>query len=266
VLARIFEDDHDLETLILCPKNLVRMWEDYGISIGCGHELCPQSGPRQMPNPRRYRLIVIDESHNRNREGKRYRYSAIHQGTKASASCLRRHPITRPPRSLESAAPLCPRRQGPRRPAEKAIARAGETEFIRRHQCSVRSLAAFEKSEHADDWRELMRLYLVRRTRSFIQENYAETDPVNGRQYLVLDDGSRSYFPTRKPLTAKFTIDDKDPDDQYARLYGTAVVGTINRLNLPRYGLGNYQAPSPHEPPTQTEARQLQDLSGPVSV
>jgi len=28
-LARIFEDDQGLETLILCPKNLVKMWEDY---------------------------------------------------------------------------------------------------------------------------------------------------------------------------------------------------------------------------------------------
>ena len=28
-LARIFEDDFGLETLIICPKNLVRMWEDY---------------------------------------------------------------------------------------------------------------------------------------------------------------------------------------------------------------------------------------------
>ena len=65
--------------------------------------------------------------------------------------------------------------------------------------------------------------------------------PINGRKYLVLEDGSRSYFPTRKPLTAKFTIDEKDPADQYARLYGTDVVSTINRLNLPRYGLGNYQ-------------------------
>ena len=28
-LARVFEDDHGLETLIICPKNLVLMWEDY---------------------------------------------------------------------------------------------------------------------------------------------------------------------------------------------------------------------------------------------
>ena len=28
-LARIFEDDFLLETLIICPKNITRMWEDY---------------------------------------------------------------------------------------------------------------------------------------------------------------------------------------------------------------------------------------------
>jgi len=27
-VARIFEDDYELETLIICPKNLVPMWED----------------------------------------------------------------------------------------------------------------------------------------------------------------------------------------------------------------------------------------------
>ena len=60
---------------------------------------------------------------------------------------------------------------------EFVLREIGETEFLRRHQSPVRSLAAFEKSTYADDWRELMRLYMVRRTRSFIQENYAETDP-----------------------------------------------------------------------------------------
>jgi SNF2 family DNA or RNA helicase len=28
-LAKLFEDDFFLETLIICPKNLVEMWEDY---------------------------------------------------------------------------------------------------------------------------------------------------------------------------------------------------------------------------------------------
>ncbi len=59
----------------------------------------------------------------------------------------------------------------------------------------MRSLAAFEKSEYADDWRELMRLYLVRRTRSFIQANYADTDPTTGRQYLTMPDGKTLLLP-----------------------------------------------------------------------
>lgn len=125
----------------------------------------------------------------------------------------------------------------------------------------MRTLAAFEKSVYADDWRELMRLYLVRRTRSFIQENYAEIDSANNRKYLTFADGTRSYFPTRVPKTAKFAIRDNDPNDQYARLYSDEVVEAINALNVPRYGLGNYAVASPHQPPTPDEAKQLRDLS-----
>src|SRR5205814_792652 len=68
---------------------------------------------------------------------------------------------------------------------ERIIRELTETEFIRRYQAGVRTLAAFEKSPYPDDWRDLMRLYLVRRTRSFIQENYAEIDTATGRSYLT---------------------------------------------------------------------------------
>ena len=95
----------------------------------------------------------------------------------------------------------------------------GETEFIRRHQCPVRSLAAFEHSDYTDDWRELMRLYMVRRTRSFIQENYAlnRSDRQAGNTLLSLMEAGPT-FPTRQPKTVKFTINDDDTSDQYARL------------------------------------------------
>ena len=65
----------------------------------------------------------------------------------------------------------------------------------------------------------------------------------------------------RQPRTVKFAIDDKDPNDQYARLFADDVVHAIEHLSLPRYGLGNYVPEMPHEPPTQTEAKVLQDLS-----
>src|ERR1039457_2530538 len=66
-----------------------------------------------------------------------------------------------------------------------------EAEFMRQHQASVRSLAAFEKSIFPDDWRELMRHYMVRRTRGFIRDVYAELDPDNGRKFLRFEDGDR---------------------------------------------------------------------------
>jgi hypothetical protein len=106
-----------------------------------------------------------------------------------------------------------------------------------------------------------MRLYLVRRTRTFIQDNYADTDTVTGRKYLTFEDGTRSYFPIRVPKTAKFKIRDKDPDDQYARLYQDKVVDAINALNLPRYGLAAYAAVNPQPRPTPAEGKMLQDLS-----
>ena len=53
-----------------------------------------------------------------------------------------------------------------------------------------------------------------------------------------------------------FTIDDKNPDDQYARLYAAPRRRCDQRAShLPRYGLGNYIAPTPDEPPTQAEAK-----------
>ncbi len=74
-LARIFEDDYDIETLILCPKNLVSMWEDYRERYRLrGKVLSISQVIKVLPTLRRYRLVVIDESQNlRNREGRRYR-------------------------------------------------------------------------------------------------------------------------------------------------------------------------------------------------
>ncbi len=265
VLARIFEDDYGLETLIICPKNLVKMWKDYREQYRLRAKVLSISQViNELPELRRYRIVLIDESHNlRNREGKRYR--AIHEYISENESrCifLTATPYNKTYLDLSNQLRLfvAEEKDIGIRP-ENLLREIGETEFIRRHQCSIRSLAAFEKSEYADDWCELMRLYLVRRTRSFIKDNYAEIDPSNGRKFLTFEDGTKSYFPTRVPKNVKFKIDDNDPNDQYARLYAPDIIEAINSLYLPRYGLGNYIAPTPDKPPTQDEAKQLQGLS-----
>ena len=264
-VARILEDDLGLETLIICPKNLVEMWKDYRDQYRLRARILSISQViTQLPDLRRFRLVVIDESHNlRNREGKRYR--AIHEYIDENESrviLLSATPYNKTYLDLSNQLRLfVPEDKELSIRPERLLRDMGETEFMRQHQSPIRSLAAFEKSEYADDWRELMRLFLVRRTRSFIQENYAETDPESGRKYLTFEDGNRSYFPVRVPKTMKFKIDDSDPDDQYAKLYAADVVDTINSLKLPRYGLGNYVLESHLQPHTQSEISVLQDLS-----
>ena len=259
-LARIFEDDYGLETLIICPKNLVPMWEDYREQYRLRARVLSISlVSRALPNTRRYRLVIIDESHNlRNREGQRYR--AIQEYIRENDSkciLLSATPYNKTYSDLSSQIRLFVSEDEDLgiRP-EHLLRKIGESEFNRRHQAPVRSLAAFEKSEYANDWKELMRLYLVRRTRSFIQDNYAAIDKTNGRKFLTFDDGTRSYFPIRVPKTVRFPV-----DEQYSRLFDNEVVDAINGLELPRYGLGNYVTPSFHTSPTPTEIKILDDLS-----
>lgn len=264
-VARIFEEDHDLETLIICPKNLVKMWEDYRDQYRMRARILPITRARKtLTDLRRYRLVLIDESHNlRNRDGKIYRalQEYIHKN-ESKCILLSATPYNKTYLDLSNQLRLFvpdDKHLGIR--PELELRRKGLDEFVAEHQCALDSLAAFEKSEFADDWRELMRLYMVRRTRTFIQDNYAETDPSNGRKYLTFEDGTRSYFPTRVPKTVKFKIDDADPNDQYARLYADDVVETINKLKLPRYGLGNKIAADPDPLPTQAEAEIIRNLS-----
>lgn len=264
-LARIFEDDHGLETLIVCPKNLVRMWEDHAHEYGLRAKVVSLSRVlTELPDLRRYRLVVIDESHNlRNREGKRYR--AIHEYVRSNDSkciLLSATPYNKTYRDLSNQLRIfVDEDQDLGIRPERLLRELGEVEFAGRHQASPRTLAAFEFSEHADDWRDLMRLYLVRRTRSFIQRNYAQTDDETGRKFLTFGDGRRSYFPTRVPRTVRFAIDETDPDDQYAKLYSQEVVDAINALYLPRYGLGNYLVEEPDPPLAPAEKEQVDKLS-----
>lgn len=277
-LAKILQEDCLLETLIICPKNLVKMWQEYVDNYRLYAKVLSISKVQQkLPDLRRYRVVLIDESHNlRNREGKRYRAIAEYiTANESKCILLSATPYNKTYLDLSSQLRLfVPEDQnlGFRPEAllnELGGGIQGELEFIRRHQCSVRSLAAFEKSEHPDDWRELMKRYMVRRTRSFIKENYAKTDryqfPLNNgglaenRKYLEFPDGSRSYFPDRLPKTVKFTLD-SSVNDPYSYLYSDAVVEVINQLNLPRYGLGNYITTKQKLPSTEAEQRQLNAL------
>src|SRR5688500_18546053 len=86
VVARIVEDEYVLETLIICPKNLVKMWEGYRDQVRLRARVLSSSlVDRHLPDMKRYRIVVIDESHNLpNREG--IRYNAIYDYTQKNES------------------------------------------------------------------------------------------------------------------------------------------------------------------------------------
>jgi SNF2 family DNA or RNA helicase len=147
-VARIFEDDQDLETLIICPKNLIPMWEDYRSQYRLRARVLSLSRALQeLPGLRRYRLVVIDESHNlRNREGKRYR--AIQEYLRENESkviLLSATPYNKSYLDLSNQLRLFIGENADLgiRP-ERMLREIGETEFIRRHQSPMRSLAAYD--------------------------------------------------------------------------------------------------------------------------
>ncbi|MEK7674627.1 MAG: helicase-related protein [Verrucomicrobiota bacterium] len=290
-LARVFQDPpRSLETLIICPKNIVGMWEDYAHRYRLIAKVVSITQAQAvLPDLRRYRVVIIDESHNlRNREG--HRWAALRDYISRNASrciLLSATPYNKAYLDLANQLRLFlnPDDVVGIRPEEylRRDCDGRVDEFTRRHQCPVNCLSAFEKSEHADDWRELMRLFMVRRTRSFVERNYALTEcpacqtvliatqdkcpgcgrpkAKDDRRFLVLEGGSRFHFPKRQPKALAFRIRDNDPDDQYARLYSDRVVDTIRLLHLPRYGLANYLKPTPDQPPTTEEAEVMKNLS-----
>jgi len=266
-LAKIFNDDFFLEILIICPKNLVEMWEDYAHKYQLSaFKIIPQSQVQtKLPNLRRYRLVIIDESHNlRNDQGSRYRaIKSYLEENESKVILLSATPYNKSYIDLSSQLRLfIPDEQdlgiSPERYLESI---GGKIQFEVKHSSFVRSIKAFEHSQFADDWRELMRLFLVRRTRSFIKQNYAQLDEDKGRRYLTFSDGSRSYFPDRIPRKVEYKFNPNDPTDQYANLYSQNVVAIINQLNVPRYGLGNYLEDKPIVKATKEEENIIANLS-----
>lgn len=266
-LAKLFEDDFFFETLIICPKNLTEMWEEYAHNYHLRAKVISISKVQKvLPTLRRFRLVIIDESHNlRNPEGSRYRaIKSYLEENESKVILLSATPYNKTYIDLSSQLRLFISDDkdigiSPERYIESL---GGQIQFKAKHtETFIRSIRAFERSDFADDWRELMRFYLVRRTRSFIKDNYAEYDEVKNRKFLTFSDGSRSYFPDRIPKKVEYPFDVNDPNDQYAKLYSTKVVGLINNLELPRYGLWHFLDKKPKINLTDNEAVITANLS-----
>lgn len=241
-IAKFYEEVHGSSTLVICPPNLIEMWKDYARRYDlkmCVKSIANKFDPQKE---RYYKLVVIDESHNL-RNGRGARYTAIknlldYQNNKVLL--LTATPYNKDFSDLANQLKLFvdPNMDLGIRPERQIEEEGGEQRFAVNHsEVSLSSIGAFEQSAQTDDWRDLMKLYLVRRTRTFIRRNYAEKDTETGRVYLEMQDGSRNYFPDRIPKKLTFKT---APGDMFERLYNEESIEAMESLALPRYGLQNY--------------------------
>lgn len=270
-IARVFQEDDHHNTLVICPPKLAPMWE-YHLQRYEIHGRVLSFGKvvetLEHPDAPRYRLVVIDESHNlRNREGKRYRVIRDYiERNDARVLLLTATPYNKQFTDLSNQLRLFVDEDQdlhvrPERFFQQwTKAGKNEADFIARFGASTHSLRAFDQSPFPEDWRDLMRLFLVRRTRQFIIKHYATFDETRQRYYVLLN-GVPTYFPCREPKRVSFAIREEDHADQYARLFRDDVAQVIGNLTLPRYGMAQFLVPDANYLAKGDEIRILNNLN-----
>ncbi|WP_338538288.1 helicase-related protein [Janibacter terrae] len=235
----MLREEYGYSTLVLCPKNLVKMWQEHLDAYDVpGRVVSYTQAHRDLPEMRAYQFVILDESHTM-RSDKRRDYVHIKDYIENAGSKVLL--LTATPYNIRftdvanqlglyidddddlGLQPLSAMQQNPRL--------AEQVDY------KTSTLLAFRKSEEADDWKRLMSEHLVRRTRSFVRNNYGKTDPENGRDYLLYPDGSRFYFPERTPKPIDHSFGDDDPA---AVMSSNETLNTIDGLLLPRYNLAAY--------------------------
>ena len=262
-VAKVYEMQHACSTLILCPANLVEMWQNYVKEYDLKADVESVSKHLEPKNMRYYRLLIIDESHNlRNASGKRYRNIKdliSYQGCKVLL--LTATPYNKEYRDLSSQLKLFLNEDDDLGIMPEALVNSlgGQDEYnVKYSEDFIRSINAFEHSTEPDDWQSLMRMFLVRRTRTFIKNNYAYTDESNGRKYLEFPDGIKSYFPDRQAKSVRFKV---SPKDQFTKLYSEEMLEKFGSLKLPRYGLVKYIDKDKLEKATEKELQIIDNLT-----
>ena len=256
--ALMLQAAEDYSTLVLCPKNLVPMWEKHIEEYDINGRVVPYSmADKVLPELKRFNLIICDESHNL-RNNSTIAYDAIHQYIRANNSKVLL--LTATPYNLaftdvanqiglyideDDDLGIVP-----------AEAMRIDPNLAGKVDGKINTLTAFRRSEEPEDWRRLMSDHLVRRTRSFIKRT-AKKEQVTGpdgtlveREYLQFANGQKFHFPTRvsTPLSLNFAA-----DDPAALMEDETTLDAVRDLILPRYRLADYDNPKAAHSPSDTK-------------
>jgi hypothetical protein len=261
--ALMLDAAEDYTTLILCPKNLQQMWEDHVEQFGLiGAKVVPYSMVHKvLPSLRRYHLVICDESHNlRNRHRA---YEAVYDYIRLNSSKVLLLTATPYNLSFDDVANQLALylNEDDDLGIQPSAALDADPTLVNKLDGKVTTLAAFRRSEFAEDWRRLMSDHLVRRTRTFLKRS-AKTEAVIGpdgkpvqREYLTFANGEKFFFPRRVPVPLTHSFEADDP----ARLMeDDTTLNAVAGLGLPRYGLADYDDPKTEH--TAADVQYLDDI------
>lgn len=237
-VAMMLREEHGLLPLIVCPKNLVQMWERYLKEYHLPGEVVSYSvAHTELPKLSQYKFVIVDESHTLRNDTRRD-YQAVREYIErvgANVLLLTATPYNR--RFIDVANQLAlfiaPDDDLGITPIHALQA---DPQLTNRVDGKINTLEAFKKSEDPEDWKRLMSEHLVRRTRSFIKKHYSKTDAA-GNQYLEFANGAHFTFPKRiaKPIDHVFGT-----NDPAQLMTDDVTLDTLKNLALPRYALADF--------------------------
>ncbi|MCL5077212.1 MAG: phospholipase D-like domain-containing protein [Actinobacteria bacterium] len=242
------------------PKNMVETWDEYLQTYDIpGKVLSLSMVSRELSSLRRYKLVMIDESHNL-RHRSRIDWEVIHDYIQLNDSKLVLITATMynaDHRDIGGQIALkIEKDQDLGIRPERLIEHIGEIKLAQRTNGRLTSLAAFEQSRYSEDWQRLLSQFLVRRTRKFLETQYGEHDPVTNRIMMKFPDGSEFSFPKRVPEPLEYV---GGPNDLGDRLASPENFDIIDNLTYARYQLGKYLLPGA-EPDSQAQKEVLENL------
>lgn len=247
--ASMLQNAENFRTLVLCPPNLVQMWEEHLDAYEVNGRVIPYSmAHKKLPETRRFGLVICDESHNLRHEGT-LAHGAIRDYMRendARVLLLTATPFNLSFKDVKAQLSLYIDDDDDLgiAPVEALKKNPKISELV---DGKVTTLRAFELSEEVEDWRRLMSDHLVRRTRSYARrsapvEMYKMPDGrIIERSYVLLSDGRKFYYPDR---VSKAISHDFAADDPARLMESEQTLDDIKNLNLPRYNISAFDDPS----------------------
>jgi len=262
--AKMLEGAEDYSTLVLCPKNLGRMWEEHldRYDLAGARVVRYSMADKVLPELKRFHLVICDESHNLRNNTTKVSES-IHDYVRRNGSKVLL--LTATPYNLAFADVANQIGlyidEDDDLGIQPTAAMTLDPGLADKVDGKVTTLTAFRRSEEAEDWKRLMSDHLVRRTRSFVKRTARKQKvtlsggSVVEREYLEFADGTRFFFPERVPRPLTHDFSDGDPAQQ---MEDDATLDAVSELCLPRYRLADYDDPKAAH--TQSDTKYLDDI------